>query len=184
MFLHTAKVYSIFWWLEPKRACSAEQGMVFRVLSLEQGIPFHFLASWTGCLFGLEAFKKVWMLAMSGLHLWYRDFFPKCIKPCVSFKKYIIPKAKLNEPGSWNKPSTSGSSFLPGTEMGDGTTSPVCGTTLFLKRRSGRGADPRASQQWFNLSTLCAGHNTCRRKSEQDFSWGSKLYSFTSLSGF
>ena len=30
---------------EPKRVCSAEKGMVFRVLSLEQGIPFHFLAS-------------------------------------------------------------------------------------------------------------------------------------------
>ena len=29
----------------PKRVCAAEQGMVFRVLNLKQGIQFHCLAS-------------------------------------------------------------------------------------------------------------------------------------------
>ena len=27
---------------------------------------------------------------------------------------------------------------------------------------------PRASQQWRNLSILCAGHDTCRRRSKQE----------------
>lgn len=33
----------------------------------------------------------------------------------------------------------------------------------------------RASQQWYNLSKLCDGHDICRRRGEQDFSWGRKL---------
>ena len=33
---------SLIW---PIRVCAAEQGMVFRVLSLKQGILFHYLAS-------------------------------------------------------------------------------------------------------------------------------------------
>ena len=40
------------------------------------------------------------------------------------------------------------------------------------KRRTGRvvggGAGLRASKQLHNLSTLCAGHVTCQRRSEQD----------------
>ena len=41
----------------PVRVCAAEQGMVFKVLSLQQGIQFQYLASLTGCLIGLEAFQ-------------------------------------------------------------------------------------------------------------------------------
>ena len=39
----------------PIRVCAAEKGMVFRVLSLKQGIYFHYLASLKGCLFRPEA---------------------------------------------------------------------------------------------------------------------------------
>ena len=60
---------SLIWLI---RVRTAEQGMVFNVLSLKQGIQFHYWESWTGCLFGLEAFQRVWRLAMSGLHLQYR----------------------------------------------------------------------------------------------------------------
>ena len=45
----------------------AEQGIVFRVLSLRQGAHVHYLASWSRCLFELEAFKRVWRLTMSDL---------------------------------------------------------------------------------------------------------------------
>ena len=61
--------HSLIW---PIRVCAAEQGTVFKVLSLKQGIQFHYWASWTGCLFGLEAFQRVWRLAMSGVHLQYQ----------------------------------------------------------------------------------------------------------------
>ena len=40
------------WIIWPWRVCAAEQGMVFRVLSLKQGIWFQNLASWKGCLLG------------------------------------------------------------------------------------------------------------------------------------
>ena len=30
--------------IRPKRVCAAQQGMVFRVLHLKQGIEFHYLA--------------------------------------------------------------------------------------------------------------------------------------------
>ena len=42
----------------PKRVCTAEQGMVFKVLSLKHGIQFHYLASWTECLFGPKPLKE------------------------------------------------------------------------------------------------------------------------------
>ena len=35
-------VHSLIW---TKRVCVAQQGMVFRVLNLKQGIQFHYLAS-------------------------------------------------------------------------------------------------------------------------------------------
>ena len=35
------------------------QGMVLWVLSLKQGLKFHYLAYWAGCLFGPEVFKRV-----------------------------------------------------------------------------------------------------------------------------
>ena len=54
--------HSLIW---PKQVCAAEQCMLFRVL---RAIQFHYLVSWTGCLLGPEAFKRVWSLAMSGLH--------------------------------------------------------------------------------------------------------------------
>ena len=34
--------HSLIW---PKRVCAAQQGMVFRVLPLKQGIQFHYSAS-------------------------------------------------------------------------------------------------------------------------------------------
>ena len=45
-------------------------GYGVRVLSLQ----INYLASWTGCLFWPEAFKRVWRLAMSGLLLGYSQF--------------------------------------------------------------------------------------------------------------
>ena len=42
---------SLFW---SREGCCAAQGMVFRVLSLP-----HYLASLTGCVLELEAFKRV-----------------------------------------------------------------------------------------------------------------------------
>ena len=47
--------HSLIW---PIRVCAAEQGTVFKVLSLEQGIEFHYWVSWTGCVFGLEVNSK------------------------------------------------------------------------------------------------------------------------------
>ena len=47
---------SLIW---PRWICAAEQGMVLRVLSLKQGLQFHYLASLTWCVFGSEAFKRV-----------------------------------------------------------------------------------------------------------------------------
>ena len=42
----------------PLIICAAEQAMVFKVLSLKQGVQFQYEASWTGCRFGLEAFNE------------------------------------------------------------------------------------------------------------------------------
>ena len=53
----------------PIRVCAAEQGMVFMLLSLKQGIWFHYWASWTGCLFRPEALNRVWILAVCGLRV-------------------------------------------------------------------------------------------------------------------
>ena len=39
-----------------------QTGMVFRVLSLKQGVQVHYLPSSTGCLFGPEPFKRVYMV--------------------------------------------------------------------------------------------------------------------------
>ena len=36
--------------------------MVLRVWSLKQGIQFHYLASWTGCIFRPKVLKRVWRL--------------------------------------------------------------------------------------------------------------------------
>ena len=47
---------SLIW---PRRICAAEQGMILRVLSLKQGLQFHYLASLTWFVFGSEAFKRV-----------------------------------------------------------------------------------------------------------------------------
>ena len=42
----------------PLIICAAEQAMVFKVLSLKQGVQFQYEASWTGCRFGLEALNE------------------------------------------------------------------------------------------------------------------------------
>ena len=42
-----------------------------------KGIQFHYLASWAGCRFGLEAFKRVWRLVMSCLNVWHNLMFFK-----------------------------------------------------------------------------------------------------------
>ena len=44
--------HSLIW---PRRICAAEQGMVFRVLTLKQGLQVHYLAYLTWCVFGSEA---------------------------------------------------------------------------------------------------------------------------------
>ena len=46
--------HSLIW---PKWVCAAEQGMIFRILSLKQGKQFHYFAS--EGLFGPEAFKRI-----------------------------------------------------------------------------------------------------------------------------
>lgn len=53
-------------WL--KRVCTAEE---------DQGMQFHYLAVWTGCIFSTsQASKREWRLAISGLRrLWYQHFF-------------------------------------------------------------------------------------------------------------
>ena len=42
-----------------------------------KGIQFHYWASWAGCCFGLEAFKRVWRLVMSCLNVWHNLMFFK-----------------------------------------------------------------------------------------------------------
>ena len=54
---------------------ASKQGMAFRVLSLTQGIlfhwiHFHYLSSWTGYHSRLDASKRVWTLLVSGLQVW------------------------------------------------------------------------------------------------------------------
>ena len=70
--------------------------MVFRFLSLKHGIQFHyyyfFLAFWTGCVFGPEAWKRVWRLPLSSLLKWCHNVFFKK----VSFKKYCV-RNKVNQ---------------------------------------------------------------------------------------
>lgn len=41
---------------------SVQTGMVFRLLSLKQGVQVHYLPSSPGCLFGPEPFKRVYMV--------------------------------------------------------------------------------------------------------------------------
>ena len=52
---------SLFW---SRQGCCAIQGMVFRVLSLP-----HYLASLTGCVFELQAFKRVRVKAAGSMKL-------------------------------------------------------------------------------------------------------------------
>ena len=46
--------HSLIW---PRWVCTAEQGMIFRILSLKQGKQFHYFAS--GSFLGLEALKRM-----------------------------------------------------------------------------------------------------------------------------
>lgn len=41
---------------------SVQTGMVFRLLSLKQGVQVHYLSSSPGCLFGAEPFKRVYVV--------------------------------------------------------------------------------------------------------------------------
>ena len=52
---------------------------------------FYASTTWTVCPLGLETFKRVWSLTMSGLHyLWYQQFFfPKNLIPGCQFKKLL-----------------------------------------------------------------------------------------------
>ena len=54
----------------PNRLSFSESWVLNRVYNFT-------LASWTGCLFRREAFIRAWGLAMSGVHLWYQQFFSK-----------------------------------------------------------------------------------------------------------
>ena len=58
--------HSLIW---PKQVCTTEQGMVFRALSLQKGIQFHYLVS-LECVFGLDASKGDVMW-----NNWPRQFF-------------------------------------------------------------------------------------------------------------
>ena len=58
---------------------------------------------WTGCFLGLEAFQRVWRLAMSGLHLQYQEpiaipiFFPKYLFPRFSCEKSLNSVCKTKQ---------------------------------------------------------------------------------------
>ena len=77
--------------------------MVFRVLSLFQGILFQNLASWKGCLFRPEDFKTwVWGMAMRGLHL--------C---CQQFSLKIILNPRTRRDGCYSQAPWGFSEFFP-----------------------------------------------------------------------
>ena len=62
-------------WPTMKRLCTAEQSMAsYGFLALNR-VQFYHSASWTVYVFGPKAFKRVWRLAISGLHLWYQQFY-------------------------------------------------------------------------------------------------------------
>ena len=89
--------HSLIW---PIRVCAAEQGTVFKVLSLKQGIEFHYWVSWTGCLFRLEVNSKSvktkwWAVYICNtnnfyLNLYFHNF---------SVKNYLILYAKQTNQG-------------------------------------------------------------------------------------
>ena len=89
--------HSLIW---PIRVCAAEQGTIFKVLSLKQGIEFHYWGSWTGCLFGLEVNSKSvktkwWAVYICNtnnfyLNLYFHNF---------SVKNYLILYAKQTNQG-------------------------------------------------------------------------------------
>ena len=75
---------------------------------------------WTRCLFGLEAFQRVWRLAMSGLHLQYQEpmaipiiFFLNIYFHDLRVKNYLILYAKQSKSGS----ESSVSCLKQGSEM-------------------------------------------------------------------
>ena len=83
---HSPGGRSFIW---PTRVCAAEQGMVEQMS------------------FGLEAFQRVWRLAMSGLHLQYQEpmaipinFFLNIYFQEFSVKNYLILYAKQSKSGS------------------------------------------------------------------------------------
>ena len=67
---------TLFW---PKQVCAAQQGIVFRVLRLTQGMQFHYLASLTGCLSGLDSLNRT---------CGYQEFFKSNSR--LSFIKKIL----------------------------------------------------------------------------------------------
>ena len=103
--------HSAIW---PNQVCAAEQDMVFGVFRLYRvHIRIHCLASWTGCHFGPETFKRVWRLPMRGLHLCTNILFSqkesnsmmlvwKLVLPCMQTIR--IRRLFLERPGNFSGP--------------------------------------------------------------------------------
>ena len=78
-------------WPTMKRLCAAEQSMAsYGFLALNR-VQLYYSASWTVYVFGPKGFKRMWRLAISGLHLWYQKFYSmdelhsKISKFCITY---------------------------------------------------------------------------------------------------
>ena len=73
-------------WSTMKRLCAAEQSMAsYGFLALNR-VQLYYSASWTVYVFGPKGFKRVWRLAISGIHLWYQKFYDsKISKFCITY---------------------------------------------------------------------------------------------------
>ena len=67
---------------------------------------FHYLTSWTGCVFGSKAWKIIWRLVMNGLLEWYELSFLKKIWVFYDASFTQLPYGRRYGSGSWNKVSS------------------------------------------------------------------------------
>ena len=87
----------------PRRVYAAEQGLVFRVSSLKQGIQFHKCPD-RGFLFEPEAFER-WALYTCGTYT-KKYVSRKILFSDVSLENYFTVFVERIETGSWNKVSS------------------------------------------------------------------------------
>ena len=87
----------------PNWVCAAEQDMVFKVFRLYRvHTHFCYLASWTGCHFGPETFKRVWRLPLWVVYICVPTFFfpKKSLMPWCLFENLFYPVCKPYESGA------------------------------------------------------------------------------------